>query len=164
MNVKKLIRLILTNGYWALFPILLWNLILASQLPVEYLPEYFNADIPVVILAGENLLRMVIFMLPLLTFFSLKETVNHKGFLMYIGGSLIYYLSWIILIYQYRNNIDYSVITFTAPAYTTLVWLIGIGLWVKPYSAKFQFKKVYIYSSILFVLFHTAHSLIVFYR
>jgi hypothetical protein len=150
------------NCFLLLIPILLWNLIFASKLPKAYSAEIFSKDIPRFIEYGENILRLFVFVLPIFMPIHI-ETQNQKlGFWFYIIGSVIYYMSWLVLIYFPQGNWSLSALGFSAPAYTPLIWLAGIGLignklfFASPYRS-----WIYIIASTIFVSFHLAHAVTV---
>ncbi len=151
------------NCFLLLIPIFLWNLILVDKLPKSYSPEIFWKDIPVIVRYGENILRVLVFGLPLIMVLSFKTKVQKIGFLTYSIGVLIYFSSWLILIISPNSNWSQSLIGFTAPAFTTIIFFIGIGFIGN--KAFFKFPKttyVYIGTSLLFVVFHTIHAYLVF--
>jgi hypothetical protein len=73
INYKKY----LFSAIWLTFPILLWNVIFASRLPAQFLPDIFWKDIPLPVMYGENILRTVIFAMPV--FISLGNNPKKTG-------------------------------------------------------------------------------------
>lgn len=153
------------NCFLLVIPVLIWNIILASKLPVSFQHEIFNDKIPALIVWGESSCRVVIFLLTMLM--PLPDSVKEKrgGFILYAAGLSLYFTSWIALIYYPDNSWSRSLAGFSAPSYTPLFWLAGIG-WT---GGKFYFrftsgKLIFIIFSMLFLLFHNAHTLIVYSR
>ncbi len=71
---------------------------------------------------------MAVFIVPLCL--TLKwDTLQRKiGWGLYIAGILVYFASWIPLMVYPDSAWSNSLIGFTAPAFTPLIWLAGIGL------------------------------------
>jgi len=154
----------ITNGYIPLIPILAWNFIFISKLPLAYQPQSFNHDIPVFILFGENLFRSIIFILPLFFKLSIGESIQRKGLAIFITGVALYFFSWLILIYMPDSRWSNHVIGFSAPAFTPIIWLIGLSLMVEKYYFFTYSKWHYIIPAICFSFFHIYHSIYVFNR
>ena len=117
---------ILRNGFWLLVPVLIWNAIFSSKLAHPAFAHDKDGSQWLLIL--ENLLRMAVFIVPLCL--TLKwDTLQRKiGCGLYIAGILVYFASWIPLIVYPDSAWSNSLIGFTAPAFTPLIWLAGIGL------------------------------------
>jgi hypothetical protein len=156
----------LRNGIWLTVPILLWNAILASRLPAQFLPDIFWKEIPDVVAYGENSLRIVVvFAMPLFFSIGLSTKTQKQGLVWYLAGTAIYFLSWILQIYYPDSGWSTSMIGFLAPAYTPLVWLIGIGLLGEKFYFPVRYRPVYyIAPAILFLIFHNTHTAIVYLR
>ena len=160
-NVKK----ILANGYLPLTPVLLWNILLVDYLPMELRPEFFNLDIPSFILWGENIFRTLIFMFPLFFVLDVKGEVGGRGLIIYMVGVLIYFMSWGALILWPDSAWSNSVLGFTAPAYTPLIWLAGLAFMTKGYYFNLSYKKWhYLIPMFFFFVFHLSHALYVYFR
>ncbi len=161
MKIKKY----LLNCFLLLIPLFLWNIILVGYLPETYSPEIFWKDIPIWIGYSENILRIVVFAIPAIMIFSLQTRLQKIGFRIYLAGIFIYFLSWIFVIIYPQSNWTTNLIGFMAPAYTSLIFLVGIGLiGNKAFFNISYLSLIYIGLSILFVVFHTTHTYIVFQR
>ena len=161
MTIKKY----LLNCFLLLIPLFLWNIILVGFLPKAYSPDIFWKDIPKWIGYSENILRIVVFVLPVVMIFSLKTGLQKLGFTIYLVGIAIYFLTWIFVILYPQSNWTTSLIGFMAPAYTTIIFFVGIGLIGNKAFFKFPYLSlIYICLSILFVIAHSAHTYIVFQR
>lgn len=162
---KNAIRYLLLNCFTLLIPILLLNVLYADKLPAAYQMDFFWEDIPWYIAIIENISRIVVFVLPLILRLEFKSQQQKVGFAIYIIGVLLYFLSWMMQILYPDSDWSTSVFGFMAPAYSTILWLLGIGLigvksWLKiPYH-----YLVYIFVAFIFVVFHSIHSYIVFDR
>jgi hypothetical protein len=155
----------LLNCPLLLLPIMAWNLFFANKLPLPYSEEVFSKDIPSFITNGENILRLFVFILPVLMPLRIETQSQKLGLWLYITGTAIYFISWLAQIYFPQSAWSLSVWGFLAPAYTPLIWLIGIGLignvlyFPSPYRS-----WMYIAVSITFIGFHLSHALTVFMR
>src|SRR5512141_3084141 len=151
----------LLNCMLLLLPIMAWNVILANKLPRLYSPDVFEKDIPAFIIHGENIFRLIIFILPLLMPMRIETSTQKIGLALYIAGTAIYFISWLAQMYFPQSAWSLSAFGSLAPAYTPLIWLIGIGLigstlyFASPYRS-----WMYITLSILFVAFHLSHTFI----
>lgn len=153
----------LKNCFILLIPILIWNLLLTGYLPKSYSQEIFWNGIPRYIGIAENILRMVVMVMPAIMIFSLKTTRQKVGLGFYLGGTFFYFLSWLLLIIYPNSLWSNSALGFMAPAYTPVVWLTGIGLIGN--NSFLNIKKlspIYITIALLFVFFHTLHVYLVY--
>jgi hypothetical protein len=158
-------RKYLLNCFILLIPIFIWNLIFAKSLPKGYTMDFFWKDIPAIIGNTENILRIIVFILPILMTFSLETKLQKIGFGLYIFGTAIYFLSWIVQIYFPECFWSKNILGFMAPAYTTLLWFVGIGLIGKNTIIKIPYITViYIIITVCFVITHSIHTYIVFQR
>ena len=141
-------RLQLLNCFWLLLPIFAWNAIFASRLPQEGFKS--DAGVPRSVLWAENLLRIVVFLWPLLLPLRWQDPQSRAGLAVYALGVLIYFASWLPLIYSSETAWSKSAAGLLAPTYTPLIWLVGIALvggsW--PYAL----------ASLLFVSLHVYHN------
>jgi len=153
----------LSNCFWLLLPVFGWNVLLYQYLPIEFQGENFDKDVPTLTLYAENVLRIFIFGLPLVMTFSLKTKRQKIGFTLFLLGILLYFSSWIALILYPQIQWSRSLMGLLAPAYTTLLWLIGISLIGNKSVLKIkQVSIIYMIISVLFVLVHTYHAYVVF--
>lgn len=164
-NYLIIFKNIFSNGYITIIPILLWNIIFFSKLPNLYDPQYFNSNIPLFISICENFFRAIIFILPLFFKIQLNNLIGKVGGIIYIIGSIFYYSSWLLLIYAPNLQWCKSIFGFTAPAYTIIIWLIGISLMADSYYFKISFSKWhFILPSLGMLFFHVYHTIIVYLR
>jgi hypothetical protein len=91
------------NCFLFLIPILIWNIIFAKSLPPPFQKNIFWYDIPQYIGIPENILRIVVFMFPLLMKFSLAEPHQKLGLILYLFGGCLYFWSWIAQIYFFKS-------------------------------------------------------------
>lgn len=155
----------LLNGMLLLVPIMAWNLILTNKLPRAYSSEVFEKDIPTFIVNGENISRLIIFIFPLLMPLRLETQGQKFGWWLYSTGTIIYFLAWLVQIYFPQSAWSLSACGFLAPAYTPLIWLIGIGLIGSTLYFSSPYRSwMYIIAAILFIGFHFSHATMVYLR
>jgi hypothetical protein len=155
----------LLNCMLLLLPIMAWDLIFTSKLPLKYSAEIFWKDIPSFIAYGENIFRLLVFLLPILMPLRI-ETQNQKiGLWIYSAGTAIYFLAWLAQIYFPRSAWSLSAFGFLAPSYTPLIWLIGIGLIGSAFYFSIPFRPwMYAVISITFIGFHLSHAMTIYLR
>lgn len=153
------------NCFVLIIPVFLWNILFATSLPRGYSMEFFWKDIPPIIGISENVLRIIVFFLPLLMPLTIETGAQRTGMGIYLAGLVVYFLSWVLQIYCPDSVWSRSVFGFLAPAYTTMIWLVGIGLIGSRLFIKVPYKPaVYIVISAVFVAIHTTHAYIVYAR
>ena len=137
------------NCLWLMLPILAWNLIFGPRLTDPRITSDLNS--PKWLLIAENLLRMLVFVLPLLIPLLIKTPLQKAGLVVYIVGTLIYFASWLPLMLAPQSAWSNSALGLLAPCITPLFSFLGIALigtsW--PYAA----------ISSLFILVHTWHGI-----
>lgn len=96
---------------------------------------------------------------------TINKTAGKKGLIVYSIGSVFYYLSRLFLMYAPNSWWSTSALGFIAPAYTPIIWLVGIGLMADSYYFKIKYTKWhYIIPSIIFSIFHITHTILVYMR
>ncbi len=156
---------IITNGFIPLIPIFIWNIAFYKKLPKAYGPNIFDANIPKVISSGETIFRCFVFILPLFFILGKNSSTQKFGIIVFALGALLYFSSWLMLIYKPESKWSNSAIGFTAPAYTPIVWFIGLSLTVENTYYTYAYSPWhYIVPAILLTIFHLSHSVLVFKR
>jgi hypothetical protein len=164
MRMDSLISYLL-NCLLLLLPIMAWNLIFASKLPWAYSEEVFSKDIPSFITSGENIFRLIVFILPVLMPLRIETQSQKIGLWLYIAGTAIYFVSWLAQMYFPQSAWSLSAFGFLAPAYTPLIWLVGIGLIGSMLYFSSSYRSwMYIVTSVIFLGFHLSHALTVYTR
>lgn len=135
------------NCFWLLIPILSWNVIFSSKLA----HPAFESDeaVPKELLLLENLLRVAVMILPILMPLRWDTPQSKLGIVVFLIGLMVYLSSWIPLMYAPESAWSNRMLGFLAPAYTPLIWLVGISLiggWWP-----------YLILSLLFVGIHAGH-------
>jgi hypothetical protein len=155
----------LINCFWLLLPPNLISLFLAKYLPETFKANIFWNDIPAAIKFFENVLRIVVMALPVFFPLSIKTNEQRKGLFIYGIGIMLYLLSYLLLIYLPESYWSKSLIGFTAPATTPLIWFVGIGLIMdKPFFNIKYSKWIYLILVIAFCMFHFIHASIIYFR
>ena len=155
----------LYNCFLLTLPILVWNIILANKLPKAFQPEIFWHNISSVLTYAENTSRMGVFFMALLMPLSIVKPMQKQGLSLFISGTLIYFISWLVLIFFPHSAWSTSLLGFMAPAYTPLLWLTGIGLIGDSFYFNLPYRRWYfIAMSIIFLGFHNLHTCIIYYR
>ena len=152
----------LYNGVFLLLITMLWNIIFYEYLPETYSLENFRMNVPAIVLTGENVFRILTFGFTIFLILGLSDRIQKTGLILYVGGVIFYFASWAAQMFLSDTIWSRSLLGFAAPAYTAIIWLLGIGFLGKelvirkiPYN-----RIVFITISIVFVVFHTAHAVI----
>ncbi len=155
----------LANGFLLLIPVFLWNVVLATRLPEPYQVNNFWHNIPRWIGITENIFRGVVFFLPLFLKLGFKTPQQKLGWSLYLLGLGIYFASWLLQIYFPASSWSRSAAGFLAPAYTSVIWLFGIGLIGKEFFFKIPYHySVYLSLAAGFGLVHSLHAYLIYLR
>lgn len=164
MKIKTLKKYLL-NCFLLTIPIMIWNIIFTSKLPQYYQPEIFWKDIPAWLKYSENISRILIFILTLLMPLNISTLTQKRGLILYIGGTLIYFASWLVLIYFPNSSWSNNILGFMAPAYTPLLWLTGIGFVGNSFCFNLPYKRwFFILIVIIFLILHNFHTMTIYFR
>ncbi len=165
MSWKGTMYYLTNNSFLLLIPVFLWNLILASRLPEAYQMPNFWKNIPGWIGIGENAFRALVFLVPLFLKLGSGEGLQKFGWFLYLLGLSFYFTSWLLQIYFPESAWSRSAWGFLAPAYTTIIWLFGIGLIGKQLWIKIPYHySIYLLLVVGFVFFHSLHAYLVYSR
>lgn len=160
-----IIQKYLFNCFLLTIPILLWNFIWTDKLPKAFQPEIFWNNIPAFLTYGENISRIIMFVFICLMPLKISTSTQKKGFALYAAGILLYFASWLILIYFSDSMWSKSVFGWLAPAYTPLFWLIGIGLIGNSLYFNLPYRKwLFFLVVIIFSIFHNGHAYLIYFR
>lgn len=125
---SKLSRIFLRNGLLLTFPPLIICAVLAGLLPKSFSMENFWKDIPAWLGIGENASRVLVFSFPLILCFGKKDKTQDIGWFVYIAGVCLYLASYLMQIFFPESAWSKSAFGFTATAWTTLAFFLGIDL------------------------------------
>ncbi|HEX4950830.1 MAG TPA: hypothetical protein VFZ34_29485 [Blastocatellia bacterium] len=146
-------------------PIFVWNLVFTRFLPPALGSDEFWREIPPLVAYGENSLRIVVFVLPFLMPLEVTTVAQRRGLLLFVVGIVLYFMAWLALMLFPQSWWSTSRAGFLAPAYTPLIWLIGLGLvghrlyWNLPYR-----WWGYVVLACGFTALHVTHASIVYAR
>lgn len=126
LKVDVQFKLAWLNCFWLIVPLLVWNLIYGPKLTDPRITS--DARSPAWLLIAENLTRIGVFILPLLIPLQLRESVSKIGWVVYVAGTLIYFVSWLPLLFFSDSAWSNSPLGLLAPALTPLLSFLGIAL------------------------------------
>ncbi len=137
------------NCFWLMLPLLAWNIILAPEITAKKIIS--DANSPVWLLAAENLTRVLVFAWPLLFPLQMRDKYSKVGLAIYLLGTLLYFASWMPLVWLPESAWSQSAIGLLAPRLTPFLPFLGIALIGRsiPYAAV----------SALFIFLHTWHGI-----
>ncbi len=161
----QIIKKYFFNCFLLTIPILLWDYIFTDKLPKAFQPEIFWKDIPSFITYGENISRLIMFVFISLMPLKIITQKQRNGLLLYIAGTLLYFVAWSVLMYLPNTAWSNSVLGLLAPAYTPLLWLIGIGFIGESLFFRIPFRRwLYFLIVIAFLIFHNWHTYLIYFR
>jgi len=163
MNKATILKYVLNCFLFFVLPLLM--MVFGNRLPPPLLFENFSKGIPPVIEYGETIFRYAVMILAVFMPLQISTPRQKVGLAIYIVGVILYVLSWVPLILFPQSAWSTSWIGFSAMAYTPLIWLIGIGLVGDSFYFPIPYKPwYYILLSTVFVIFHMAHTILVYVR
>jgi hypothetical protein len=148
-----------------LLPAAVWNIALFDQLPPAFAAPSFERDIPLPLATIEKTVRVIVFALPFAMPLEFGKPVQRRGIFIFTIGTLVYFASWLALIFWPTSAWATSRLGFMAPAYTPALWLSGLALvgqrlfWSHLYRWWF-----YLLISGVFLAAHIAHTALVYSR
>jgi hypothetical protein len=146
-----------------LVPILVWNIALIERLPSAISSSEVWGAIPQPLAFTENSLRVLVFAVPFFMPLHLSTKRQKRGMALFIVGTLVYFASWLLLIAAPQSSWATSAVGFLAPAYTPLLWLLGLSLlgsnlfWSSSYR-----PWMYAVLSLVFSVIHISHATIIY--
>lgn len=158
-------RMLARNGALLIAPPMVITFGLWSVLPAAYSPDIFWTGIPKWLGLLENAFRLLVFSFPGILYFGRKETGQSLGWYLYAGGLVVYLASYLLQIIFPHSVWSQSLIGFTAPAWSTLFWLVGIGLvCVRSWLPIPWHRAIYLCSAFFFLIFHVGHTGLVYFN
>ncbi|HTX91665.1 MAG TPA: hypothetical protein VMC09_10655 [Anaerolineales bacterium] len=142
----------LLNCFWLILPLLAWNLVLGPRITQKAITS--DAHSPKWLLIVENVVRILVFALPLLL--PLPRSANWQfalrtGLVVYILGTLVYFASWLPLILIPDSAWSASPAGLLAPRLTPFLSFLGIALLGQSWP--------YGLLAAIFIFFHTWHGI-----
>jgi hypothetical protein len=136
-----------------------------SRLPRAYSTEVFSFNIPGVLSKTENVLRFLVVAVPFFAPLELISSAQKIGLATFSVGLTIYFISWFPLIIVPNSAWSRSAAGFLAPAYTPIVWLIGLALLMQRLYCGSSYRWwFYLLLAVGFVAAHVTHAVIVYRR
>lgn len=150
---------------WLLLPAAAWNIVMAKRLPPTFQPDEFGRDIPAPLAFAENGLRVAVFGLPFLMPLDLSARGALRALVIFGVGTLLYFASWLALIWLPRSRRSRHPWGLAAPAYTPLLWLLAIALLGQHlFWGEFYRWWMYLVLCVAFLVAHIAHTMRVYVR
>ena len=147
------------NCFVLTIPILVWNILLTDKLPKTTKPEILIQHISQLITYPENIIRIILFTMMAFMPIQISKTIQKQGLFLFVFGTFIYFISWLVLIYYPESIWSKSAFGLLSPAYTPALWLIGIGLIGDRFYFNLPYKRwIFISLSIIFLIFHNIHT------
>jgi len=137
------------NCLWLLVPLLVWNTVLAPKITLEQINS--DAHSPAWLLMAENITRIVVFAFPLLLPLRIQDGSSKTGLGIYVLGTLIYFASWIPIIWMPDSPWSQSAVGLLAPRLTPFLSFLGMAL--------IGHSIPYVVISALFISLHTWHGI-----
>jgi len=157
-------QIFLRNGALLIIPPLVITFSLWGALPDVFSHEQFWKGIPKWLGFLENTGRIFVFGLPGILYFGKKEVGQIFGWYLYIAGLVIYLASYLLQVFSPFSDWSQSLIGFTAPAWSTSFWFVGIGLVCKHSWLPIPwYRGIYYCTAFLFLLFHIGHTGLVYF-
>lgn len=151
----------LLNCFILFIPVFLWDLLLYKKLPSLYQPQKWDR-IPKALDIAENVFRFLTFFVPLNMKLEIRTQNQIAGLVLYCIGLAVYGFSWIIQIFHTRIAWSGHPALITAPAYTAVVWLLGIFLMGTHTFIEIPHgHSMYLSIILIFGALHTGHAFLV---
>lgn len=153
------------NGLLLLVPVLSWNALFWTKLPPAFAPKEFDRNIPTFVTLGENSLRILVFALPAFMPLQLDLAGQAAAWLVYLGGLVVYFCSWLPLVFRPRSGWSQSLAGFLAPGYTPLGFFAGIAMLGRSFYFSIPYSPwFYLLAVAGFLGFHLRHLYLVYRR
>jgi len=164
MNIQFARKYLFTCGL-LLLPVFVWNILFWRYLPPAFEAGEFWRDIPSTLAMAEHSLRLLIFTLPFFMPLGISGARQRTGLGILIAGNLLYFASWLALIIAPNSLWSQSAIGFLAPAYTPILWLLGLAMLSgQLFWGTFYRWWIYLVFSGLFIAVHVTHAAVVYIR
>ncbi len=114
------------NCLWLMLPLLAWNLVYSPKITDPRITS--DAHSPAWLLVAENVIRIILFILPLLLPLQVKEPLSKAGLIIYMIGALIYFATWLPFLFAHDSAWSNSTLGLLAPRLTPLLPFLGIAM------------------------------------
>ena len=126
-RLNRLSRYALSCGL-LLIPAIAWNLAFTSKLmPPSAMAEFWR-DIPAPLVLIENSLRALVFGLPFFMPLQITTKPERRALWVFVLGTLVYFASWLALMYWPHSAWASSIFGSLAPAYAPLLFLPSLAV------------------------------------
>ncbi len=119
-------KIVWLNCLWLMLPLLAWNLVYGPRIRDPRITSDVHS--PAWFLIAENITRIIVFALPLLFPLQFRESLSRAGLVIYIFGTLIYFVSWLPLLFVPASAWSSSALGLLAPRLTPFLCFLGIAL------------------------------------
>jgi hypothetical protein len=148
-----------------LLPATVWNIVMGKHLPPTFQRAEFWRKIPLPLVIVENTVRVGVFAVPFLMPLDLSAPNALPGLLVFGAGTLLYFASWLALIWLPESRWSRSAWGFAAPAYLPLFWILGIALLgERLFWGAFYQWWMYLALGAVFLAAHITHTMLVYAR
>ena len=111
-----------------LIPAIAWNLAFTSKLmPPSAMAEFWRG-IPAPLVLVENSLRALVFGLPFVMPLQIATKAERLALLVFVLGTLVYFASWLALMYWPQSSWSSSILGSLAPVYTPILFLPSLAV------------------------------------
>jgi len=156
MSIIVFINNYRSNCFWFFIPVIIFNIIFT-----KYLPEFYLKNINRPIVTIETIARIITIAFSVIMAIKLDNKIGKAGLIVYIIGVLIYFCSYFIVIKLPAISFHNNLIVLLAPYWTSVLWLIGIGLLGNKLFINIPYHyTAYIILSIVFAIIHSIHGYI----
>jgi len=118
----------LKSCIWLWVPPLVASFIFWPNLGAAYQPDEFWREIPWTLGVIENFTRVALIVLSMFMVLDWRTRPQRIGLFIYAIGLMLYVACQWVIVLEPDGWWANSAVGFLAPAYTPLVWMVGIGL------------------------------------
>jgi len=156
MGIIEFLNNYKNNCFWFFIPIIIFNIIFT-----KYLPEFYLKKTNHPIVTIETAARIITIAFSVIMAIKSDNNIGKAGLVVYIIGVLIYFCSYFIVIKIPAISFHNNIIVLLAPYWTSVLWLIGIGLLGNKLFINIPYHyTAYIVISIVFTIIHSIHGYI----
>ena len=148
-----------------LVPAIAWNLAFTGKLmPPSAMAEFWR-DIPAPLVFAENSLRALVFGLPFIMPLQIATKAERRAVLVFVLGTLVYFASWLTLMYWPQSSWSSSILGSLAPVYTPILFLPSLAVLGKRlFWGHFYRWWMYLLLCVGFLAAHITHGAFVYMR
>ena len=156
MNIIEFMNNYKNNCFWFFMPVIVFNIIFT-----KYLPEFYLRKINHPVVTMETIARIVTIVFSVIMAIRMDNKIGKIGLVVYIIGVLVYFCSYFVVIKITAVSFHNNYIVLLAPYWTSVLWLIGIGLVGNKLFINMPYHySAYIIVSIVFAIIHSIHGYI----